>query len=168
MDNMTGLLEAKAFRELIEDEVRRAVRFQRPLTLLVASWSHQGPQSFDTRTVKSYGASRQLAAIIKKHLRDVDAAGRLDGEILAALLPETGLAGALVAGRRICQEAEQHEFPGESLDDMVKLTVNVAVVACPEHGQDAQALAAAARAALERAQRDGYSLVYEGELPTPS
>ena len=164
MDDMTGLLEKDAFRDLLEEEVRRAVRFDRPLTLLVASWSHQGPQAFDKRTVKSYGPVRQLASIIKKGLRDVDAAGRLDGEVLAALLPETDLAGARVAAQRICRDAETHEFPGETLDDMVKLTVNVAIAAHPVHGNDARALMAHARTALERAQADGYSLVYEAAL----
>ncbi|ODT77130.1 hypothetical protein ABS71_02755 [bacterium SCN 62-11] len=161
---MTGLLDKDAFRTLLEEEVRRAVRFERPLTLLVASWSHQGPQSFDKRTVKSYGAVRQLATIIKKGLRDVDAAGRLDGEVLAALLPETDLAGARVAAQRICREAEGHEFAGETLDDRIQLAVNVAIVSHPDHGNDARALMSQARAALERAQTDGYSLVYEAAL----
>lgn len=165
MDNMTGLLDAEVFQERLEEELKRAVRFERPMSLLVATWSHQGPQAFDKRTVKSYGPIRQLSAIIKKGLRDVDAAGRMDGEILAAVLPETDLAGARVVAERICREAESCEFPGETLDDLIKLTVNVAIVAHPEHGLDAQVLIAEARVALERAQHAGYSLVYEGERP---
>ncbi|MBX3170187.1 MAG: diguanylate cyclase [Candidatus Eremiobacteraeota bacterium] len=168
MDNMTGLLDAGVFQERLEEELKRAARFQRPLALLVASWSHQGPQAFDRRTVKSYGPIRKLSTIIKKGLRDVDAAGRMDGEILAAVLPETDLAGARIVAERICREAENYEFPGESLDDLIKLTVNVAIVAHPEHGADAQVLIAEARVALERAQHDGYGLVYEGERPIVS
>lgn len=163
MDEMTGLLDADAFAERLEEELKRAVRFQRPLALLVAGWSHQGPKDFDKRTVKSYGPIRQIAAIIKKGLRDVDAAGRLDGEIVAALLPETDLAGARIVAERICREAQNYEFPGETLDDLIPLTVNVAIVAHPDHGPDTQVLVAEARVALERAQHDGYGLVYEGD-----
>ncbi len=165
MDNMTGLLDAEVFLERLDEELKRAVRFQRPLALLVATWSHQGPQAFDQRTVKSYGPVRKLSVIIKKGLRDVDAAGRLNGEILAAVLPETDLAGARIVAERICREAEGYEFPGETLDDLIQLTVNVAIVAHPEHGLDVQVLLHEARVALERAQHDGYGLVYEGERP---
>jgi len=165
---MTGLLDSEAFGERLEDELKRAVRFQRPLALIMATWSHQGPQAFDKRTVKSYGPIRQISAIIKKGLRDVDAAGRLDGEIVAAVLPETDLAGARIVAERICREAENYEFPGETLDDLIPLTVNVSIVSHPEHGTDSQVLIAEARVALERAQHDGYGLVYEGERPVAS
>lgn len=165
MDDMTGLLDAETFLVRLDDELKRAVRFQRPLAFLVAGWSHQGPKAFDKRTVKSYGPIRQISTIIKKGLRDVDAAGRLDGEIVAALLPETDLAGARIVAERICREAENYEFPGETLDDLIPLTVNVAIVAHPDHGTELQVLIAEARVALERAQRDGYGLVYEGEKP---
>ncbi|MFN8612102.1 MAG: diguanylate cyclase [Vulcanimicrobiota bacterium] len=168
MDNTTGLLDHDVFMERFQDELKRAVRFNRPLALLVASWSHRGPQSFNARTVKSYGPMLQLASIIKKGLRDVDAGGRLDGELLAAVLPETDLKGARIVAERICREAENHEFAGESLDDLIKLTVNVAIVAQPDHGTDCQVLIAEARVALERAQADGYGLVYEGEPPQPA
>lgn len=165
MDDMTGLLDAEVFGVRLEEELRRAVRFQRPLALIMAGWSHQGPQAFDKRTVKSYGPVRQIATIIKKSLRDVDAAGRLDGEIVAAVLPETDLAGARIVAERICREAEHYQFPGETLDDLIQLTVNVSIVSHPEHGTDTQVLIAEARVALERAQHDGYGLVYEGERP---
>ncbi|MBS2037918.1 diguanylate cyclase [bacterium] len=168
MDTTTGLLDHEIFMERFEEELRRAVRFDRPLALLVASWSHKGPQSFNARTVKSYGPMLQLAGIIRKGLRDVDAGGRLDGELLAAVLPETDLQGARVVAERICKEAESHEFAGESLDDLIQLTVNVAIVAHPDHGTDPEVLIAEARVALERAQTDGYGLVYEGDRPQPA
>ncbi len=168
MDDTTGLLDAEIFLERLEDELKRAVRFNRPLSLLVASWSHKGPQPFNARTVKSYGPMRQLSAVIKKGLRDVDAGGRLDGELIAAVLPETDLKGARIVAERICNEAENYEFAGESLDDLIKLTVNVAIVAHPDHGADPQVLVSEARVALERAQADGYGLVYEGDRPQPA
>lgn len=165
---MTGLLDSEAFGERLDDELKRAVRFQRPLALIMATWSHQGPVAFDKRTVKSYGPVRQISAIIKKGLRDVDAAGRLDGEIVAAVLPETDLAGARIVAERICSDAENYQFPGETLDDLIPLTVNVSIVSHPEHGTETQVLIAEARVALERAQHDGYGLVYEGERPVTS
>lgn len=164
MDKLTGLMEPEPFQERLDEELKRAVRFNRPLALLVATWAQKGPQEIDRRAIRSYGPVRVLAAIIKKSLRDVDAGGRLDGDILAAVLPETELAGARVVAERICKEAETHEIAGETLDDLIRLCVNVAIVSHPEHGDDAQILLAEARVALDRAQAEGYSLVYEGDL----
>ena len=165
VDKLTGLMQAGPFQERFDEELKRAVRFNRPLALLVATWAHKGPQEFDRRTIRSYGPVKVLAAIIKKGLRDVDAGGRLDGDILAAVLPETELAGARVVAERICKEAETHEIAGETLDDLIRLSVNVAIVSHPVHGADAQILLAEARVALDRAQAEGYSLVYEGDRP---
>lgn len=165
MDKLTGLMESEPFQERFDEELKRAARFSRPLTLLVATWADQGPQEFDRRTIGSYGPVKMLAAILKRGLRDVDAGGRLDGDTLGAVLPETELAGARVVAERICKEAETHEIAGESLDDLIQLRVNVAIVSHPSHGTDSKSLLAEARRALDRAQADGYSLVYEGDLP---
>ena len=165
MDKLTGLMESEPFQERFDEELKRAARFSRPLTLLLATWANKGPQEFDRRAIGSYGPVKVLAAILKKGLRDVDAGGRLDGDTLAAVLPETELPGARVVAERICKEAETHEVAGETLDDLIRLSVNVAIVSHPSHGADTKSLLSEARRALDRAQADGYSLVYEGELP---
>lgn len=168
MDKLTGLMELQPFLDRVEDEVRRAARFDRPLGLLVVSWAHHQQFPENQRwTTKGYGTLRELAKVMKAGMRDIDVGGRVDGQILGAVLPETDLAGTRVVAERLARDAGSHPFAGESLEDTVILSVNVGYVAMPEHGQDPQDLLGQARWALELAQLEGYNRAQMGQIQPP-
>jgi len=154
MDNSTGLLDPKDFLARVDDEARRAVRFSRPLGLIVVTWAQQ--QEFPESKLwisRGFGMLRQLARVISNNLRDIDVAGRVDGPILGVLLPETNLAGTRIVAQRICRDAQAFEFTGETLDDVVRLSVNAGYTAwtetqASEHGHE---MLDRARRALDRA-----------------
>lgn len=165
MDKLTGLMELQPFLDRVEDEVRRAARFQRPLGLLVVSWARQQEfQEYHRWTSKGYGILRQLARVMKANMRDIDVGGRVDGEILAAVLPETDLAGTRVVAERLARDAGANPYTGESLDELIRLSVNVGYVAMPEHGHDPPDLLGQARWALEIAQLAGFNKAQQGEI----
>jgi diguanylate cyclase (GGDEF)-like protein len=168
MDQLTGLLEMHAFMTRFEDEIHRAARFSRPLSFVLVGWARE--QEFPTYkqwTAKGSGTLRQLAQVLKSSLRDIDVGARLDGEVLAALLPETDLAGARVVAERFCREAACHEFLGESLEDVILLSVNSSYVAFPNHSDDPNELIFMARQGLEKARQTGFNIALEGQKEDP-
>lgn len=164
MDKLTGLFELQSFMTRFDDEVKRAARFDRPLGFLLVSWARQQEfQEYSQWTAKGYGMLRQLANVLKKNMRDIDVAARVDGEMLAALLPETNLAGTKIVAERFCRDAACHEFVGESFENVVLLSVNAGYVAFPEHSDDAHELLFMARQGLELARQAGFNIATEGQ-----
>ena len=150
----------------LDEEVKRASRFGRPLGLLVVSWATQVEfPEYAQWTRKGCGTLRQLAKLLKDSLRAIDVGGRVDGQLLAALLPETNLIGTRVVADRFCQDAARHEFMGESMEDVVLLSVSAGFSAFPEHSDDAEELLSMARQALELSQGAGYNLAFQAEKP---
>lgn len=165
IDKLTGLMEQAAFLEKIREEVQRAVRFERPVSLLALSFARQQKSpEFNPRLIKGYGTLRQLGNVVRLMLRDIDVAGRLDAEVLGLLLPETSLEGARVVGERICAKIATHEFPGETLESLLQLEINVGYAAYPYHGLEADILLACAQVALISAQEMGQSQVVPAKI----
>lgn len=78
-DGQTGVYSATYFRHRLQQEVARAHRYQRPLTLLA---------------LRCAGATRdevaaKLATILEGACRNVDLVARIERDLFAVLLPET-------------------------------------------------------------------------------
>ncbi len=100
-DELTRLYNYKAFCERLRQELSRAARYQKPLTLILADIDY-------FKTVNdSYGhpagdqVLRTVAGILQSSLRDSDLAARYGGEEFALILPETTLKAAFQVAERI-------------------------------------------------------------------
>jgi diguanylate cyclase (GGDEF)-like protein len=99
-DPLTGLLNHRAFQLRVENEVRRAQRYGRPLALVLLDLDHfksindaYGHQAGDS-------ALMQAATILGAGARAGDILGRIGGDEFALLLPETLSEGALTIAER--------------------------------------------------------------------
>ena len=164
LDKLSGLLERKAFLAKVDEELKRSVRYRRPFGFLMIDLAHNHfSQDRDVRWFMGYSLLKQLAAVLKSGLRDVDVLGRFDGEIFGAALPETDVAGALVAAERLRKVVADHWFMGTTQEDRVRVAVNVGFVTFPEHGDTLPGLIEAAKGALEKAKNEGGNKVIEGQ-----
>lgn len=164
LDKLSGLLERKAFLAKVDEELKRSVRYRRPFGFLMIDLAHNHfSQDRDVRWSMGYSLLKQLAAVLKSGLRDVDVLGRFDGEVFGAALPETDVAGALVAAERVRKTVADHWFMGTTQEDRVRVAVNVGFVTFPEHGDTLQSLVEAAKGALELAKTEGGNKVIEGQ-----
>lgn len=100
-DSLTGAMMRRAFDQRLAEEIERARRLERPLTLLVADLDHF-KQVNDTRGHHAGDmALRGFVAVCREEFRKYDLVGRLGGEEFALLLPDTGIDAARVAAERV-------------------------------------------------------------------
>jgi len=164
LDKLSGLYERKAFLAKVDEELKRSVRYRRPFGFLMIDLAHNHfDDKRDVRWSMGYSLLKQLAAVLKSGLRDVDVLGRFEGEVFGAALPETDVAGAQIAAERIRKTVEEHWFMGTTQDDRVRVAVNVGFVTFPEHGDELNHMVENARQALEEAKNQGGNKVVEGK-----
>jgi len=103
-DPLTGLLNHRAFQQRVENEVRRAQRYERPLALVLLDLDHfksindaYGHQAGDA-------ALMQAAKLLEAGARAGDVLGRIGGDEFALLLPETIAEGACAIAQRCATE----------------------------------------------------------------
>ncbi|KAF0812532.1 putative diguanylate cyclase YdaM [Andreprevotia sp. IGB-42] len=100
-DSLSGLANRAHFMESANQELARAERYRRPLSLLMVDIDHF------KRINDTFGhdvgdkAIRALSDICRGILRDVDLLARLGGEEFAALLPETARDHAVSVAERL-------------------------------------------------------------------
>ena len=101
-DPLTGLLNHGAFHERLAQEVKRSARHGHPLSLALLDIDHfklvndlHGHRAGDETL-------RTVADLVRAQARESDVLGRVGGEELAWLMPETDLPGAAQAAERLC------------------------------------------------------------------
>lgn len=88
-DELTGLANARRFQSALDAEVRRAIRYGRPITLAYVDLD--GFKGVNDRWGHAAGdrVLSRIGGLLRSHLRVSDLAGRLGGDEFAILLPET-------------------------------------------------------------------------------
>jgi diguanylate cyclase (GGDEF)-like protein len=145
-DGLTGCLNRRAFHDRLAAEIGRAVRYDRPLCLVVADID-------DFKSVNdNFGhpigdeALALVGAALRDELRSTDVAGRLGGDEFGVILADTTLEGAETQARRI----------GQKLDtDASVVALSLGVAALEPSEPTAQRLTRDADRALYHVKRTG-------------
>jgi diguanylate cyclase (GGDEF)-like protein len=160
-DGMTGLLNRRAFDQLFETEVSRAVRYGHNLSLIIMDMDSfkeyndvHGHPAGDERL-------KAIADLLHANVRDPDIAARYGGEEFAVILPHTSKTGAVALAERLRQNAED-SASGRVADRggaISGYTISLGVATFPEDGTTAAALLVAADNAELTAKRLGKNRV---------
>jgi diguanylate cyclase (GGDEF)-like protein/putative nucleotidyltransferase with HDIG domain len=160
-DPLTGLLNHRAFEELLEVELERANRAGRPVSVIVGDIDafrlvneRQGHAAGDA-------ALQSIAQNLLKWKRRIDVAARVGGEEFALLLPETDERGAFIVAERL-RRATYRTF----VESPVRLTFSFGVATAPDHAADAVGLLRAADRANVAAKDLGgdRTVIYSDEV----
>ncbi len=156
-DDLTGLANRRLFDERLREEIARARRYKCALSVLAIDIDHF-KQVNDS--MLHAGGDRVLCAVarcLRSHMRANDLVARIGGEEFGVLCPETDEHGARTLAERIRAAVATLEGSGEV---PLPLTVSVGVATLYAGMEwDAQALSAAADAALYEAKRAGRNRV---------
>jgi diguanylate cyclase (GGDEF)-like protein len=147
-DWLTGLHNHRVFHERLQDELERAERYGRPVSLIAFDLDDfkllndvHGHQEGDL-------VLRRVAAAAREELRASDLACRVGGEEFAIILPEAGKRAARAAADRLCERVR-------SLPGVRAVTVSCGVATYPADATGVTELVAGADAALYAAKERG-------------
>jgi diguanylate cyclase (GGDEF)-like protein len=161
-DNLTGLPNRGSFETRLSALGHHFERYGRPFGLIVGDVDYF--KSFNDSHGHEAGDEvlREVAAVFRDAVRQVDLPARMGGEEFVVLLPETGLAESREVAERIRRavEARAVSWNGRSL----RVTLSLGVAACPESTTRPEELLADADAALYRAKGEGRNRVMASEV----
>jgi diguanylate cyclase (GGDEF)-like protein len=166
-DELTQLYNRRHFQDMLEKELRRGARDDRPLSLLLLDLDHF--KEFNDRWGHTEGDAElaRVAAIVMKNIRATDSAFRYGGEELAVLLPSCPKAQALPVAEKI-RAAVSLRPPRTAAMEARLTTVSIGIATFPEDGQAVRALVDAADAALYAAKAQGRDrVVMAGDEASP-
>ena len=155
-DSMTGLHNRRSFLQQAEQEVTRASRYGRPMSLLVLDIDRFKAINDTYGHPVGDEVIRALARAALGALRSVDVLGRMGGEEFAAVLPETDAAGASLTGERLRHAVSQAAVTCGEVQ--VRFTISVGVTAW-RAGESLEAVLARADEALYAAKNGGRNRV---------
>jgi diguanylate cyclase (GGDEF)-like protein len=166
-DGLTGLCNHRYFHERLGQELKRALRYGHPLSLIMIDLD--GFKAINDNLGHPAGDTilRNFAKLLQIEIREIDIAARYGGDEFAVILPETGIDEAKAIGERIREAVDQHPhmtdepLPGEKEDDARdwKITLSVGVAECPAHARQRDALVSAADIAMYHAKHVSQNTV---------
>nr|WP_295382804.1 GGDEF domain-containing protein [Pseudoxanthomonas sp.] len=156
-DALTDLYNRRHFIEAVDREIARAMRHQRPLAMCIIDVDLFKPINDRYGHISGDNVLRQIAGILRRHVRNDDSAARIGGEEFAVLLPECDDDAAFGFAERLRQAVADAVFkPG---GDAQSITVSIGIAALMPHRDTCSRMMAAADAALYRAKSEGRNRV---------
>lgn len=153
-DALTGLANHATFHAALADEFARTARYGRPMTLAVIDLDlfKSLNDTFGHRAGDA--ALARVGALLRDHARHADVVGRIGGEELGWLMPETGTDGAVEAVDRLRRAISAAPIGGP-----LGMTASIGVAQRTRLEQDPDDLFRRADVALYRAKAAGRDRV---------
>jgi diguanylate cyclase (GGDEF)-like protein/PAS domain S-box-containing protein len=153
-DALTGLANHGAFHSALAEEFARTARYGRPLSIAVIDLDRFKSLNDTFGHRAGDAALARVGALLRAHARVADTVGRIGGEELAWLMPETDAAGALEATDRLRRAIAAAPVAGP-----LGLTASIGVARRTRLEQDPEHFFRRADAALYQAKERGRDRV---------
>ena len=157
-DGLTGLYNHRTFYILLENEISRATRYHRPLSLLLLDID------FFKHVNDSYGhragdtVLHALSSRLNSRMRSIDRVCRYGGEEMTVLLPETDVSTATKIADDLRILIEQQPFDIGN-GQKISITVSIGVATYPDHAEELSLFVSHADTALYEAKDGGRNRV---------
>ena len=161
VDPKTGLFNARYFAATLAEELARAQRFERPLTLIMADLDLLREINNTYGHLAGDAVLKRIAETFRTQLRHYDVPARFGGEEFAILLPETPPEQALEIAERIRRAVAAATIDVETSSEPISATVSIGVSAYPRDAADANELIHQADLAVYRAKLQGRNRVLD-------
>lgn len=158
-DDLTGLANKRAFRDVMEKEAARAGRFKHDLSLMILDIDDFKQVNDTHGHLQGDEVLRTVGRILDAESRGIDEPARYGGEEFAIALPETGTPGALEVAERVRAAIAAATIPLIEGAGEIRVAASIGVASLPGLAADASDLIAAADGALYEAKRTGKNRV---------
>lgn len=161
-DGLTGLYVSRYFRRRLNEELRTAVRYDQPMSVMMVDID------FFKKVNDTYGhqAGDEVLKVVARCIEDTlregtDIAARYGGEEFAVILPQTDHKGAAMVAERLRILIEEQKVRTDP-ETVVEVTVSIGLAAFPRSGTEPRELVECADQALYKAKDSGRNRVVVG------
>jgi len=163
-DALTGLHNRRSILDALDQELGRAARHGRPLSVVILDLDHFKRINDTWGHPAGDQVLRESARVLRENVRETDQVGRYGGEEFMIILPDADAAQAhavlercrlKLAGAEIITEAQQR----------LQVSASFGLVCDMAGGQLAHVLIHVADEALYKAKENGRNRIEVGELP---
>ncbi len=157
VDGLTGVLNHRAFKEKLFEEVYRSRRYDHSLTLLMLDLDDF--KKINDTYGHLYGdyMLRVVSDIIKNNIRMVDIVARYGGEEFTVILANADKDAVMGTADRIRRKIAEYPFEQDGVRSSV--TVSIGMASFPEDSHDGLSLIQAADDAMYKAKKAGKNRV---------
>jgi diguanylate cyclase (GGDEF)-like protein len=167
-DDLTGLLNMRAFNSILENEIARVMRYAQPFTVIMVDVdglkyvNDRHGHSAGSRLIKTIGHS------ISESIRSTDILARYGGDEFVILMTHTSTEHARMAAERIRTAIHNTSF--DMKGNRISTTASVGIASFPESVEDPEEVLEKADIALYKSKQSGRNRVtyYDSELETVS
>jgi diguanylate cyclase (GGDEF)-like protein/PAS domain S-box-containing protein len=152
-DPLTGAMNRRSFLEAGEKELRRGLRYDVPLSVLLFDVDHFKHINDTYGHAAGDEVLRGLVKAAREELREHDLLCRYGGEEFSVVLPETDRAGAEIAAERLLIALRETSTPTEKGE--VRATVSIGGTQVDIHNDSLESALSRADAALYEAKESG-------------
>jgi hypothetical protein len=145
LDEDFRVLTSEAFDFVLNNELKRAIRSQNFLTLVLVEPTIQGaPNGANGEREK---AVREIARLISREVRETDLLALTGHGRLSIVLLDADMPNSIGVIERLMSRLDHYQFPQP-------LAIEVGAACCPTHGADVESLRRAAEARPVHPRRD--------------
>ena len=161
-DYLTGLSNRRHFVDLAVRELARAIRFQRPLSLLVIDFDHFKDINDTWGQRAGDIVLQEVSRVLRQALRDEDILGRIGGEEFAVVMVETEGVDAVEVAQRLCATVAETSIVQEG-SERIRVNISIGIAQLKNRKIDFNCLLNEADQAMYGAKQAGRNQVFLSE-----
>jgi diguanylate cyclase (GGDEF)-like protein/PAS domain S-box-containing protein len=156
-DGLTGILNRRHFQQLALSDLKRAIRFNHPLAIVLIDIDHFKQVNDTFGHAAGDQALLAFTKICQQNIREIDLFARFGGDEFVLLLPETdcGQAYAVVERLRVAVTAASINFDGKQ----IPITISSGITSLSGDQESFDTLLGQADQALYHAKEEGRNNV---------
>jgi diguanylate cyclase (GGDEF)-like protein len=158
-DPLTGLYNRRHCEEILRSELARIRRYGGCCSVAMIDLDFFKAYNDSLGHLAGDALLRELAALLREHLRVSDVLARYGGEEFVLVMVNTPKADAIRVMERLRALVEQYPFRAGRAQPLGRLTVSVGIASCPDDGWEYEDLMRVADEALYAAKRLGRNQV---------
>jgi diguanylate cyclase (GGDEF)-like protein len=158
-DRLTNLWNYGYFQHQLAEEVKRANRFSRHLSLLMIDIDHFKKYNDTLGHIAGDKLLQEISLILQESCREVDLVARYGGEEFTIILPETFKEKAYSSAERIRKLTAAHPCQYKEGQPAKRVTISIGVACFPQDASNKEDLIAYADKAMYVAKQTGRNRV---------
>jgi diguanylate cyclase (GGDEF)-like protein len=158
-DELTGLFNYRYLQQRLDDEIERAKRYSRSLSLLMLDTDDFKKFNDTYGHIAGDQALAEIGQVLRTAVREIDVVCRYGGEEFSVVLPETDAEGAFVVAEKVRESVAAHSFADGKGNRGVRVTVSIGLATFPSSAADREELLRQADDALYQAKHLGRDRV---------